>query len=45
MKPQDIEYYTSVAGEYWDWLKFPLLAVVLSFALGFALCLASGFFW
>jgi hypothetical protein len=44
MSKQDIEYYTSVAAEYWDWLKLPILAVVFSFALGFTLGVASKIF-
>jgi hypothetical protein len=44
MSGQDIEYYASVAAEYWDWLKLPLLAVACGFALGFTLGVASGFF-
>jgi hypothetical protein len=44
MSKQDVEYYTSVAAECWDWFKLPLLASACSFALGFTLGVASGFF-
>lgn len=39
-----IELKTTKAAEYWALLKLPLLAVALSFALGFTLGVASGFF-
>jgi hypothetical protein len=39
-----IEYQTTKASEYWVWLKLPLLAAALTFALGFTLGVASGFF-
>jgi hypothetical protein len=43
MKILDIEYYSSLAGEVWAWVRWPLAAVVCSGSLGFVLGLASNF--